>query len=100
MAPDFTADAIKSFIQQKYPEEYRLHQFYNDWNRCYLTRQKLYYWTKKFTTVSKLQRKKNAKLEGGKLRSLPIINLTKWNKTQIVAKAVELRRITNLPSKT
>ena len=84
--------AIKSFIKQKYPEEYRLHQFYNDWNRCYLTRQKVSYWTQKYSLVSKSERKKNAKLVGGKT-TLSIINLTLWKKTKIVAKAVELKKI-------
>ena len=88
---NYTVKAIKSFVQSKYPEEYRLRELHDDWHRCNLTRQKLYYYTKKYNTVSKLEKKKMKKLDGKKMNTLAAIELTKLDKTQIVAKAIELK---------
>ena len=35
------ANAVKWYMQQYYPEEYALHNFYNDWSRCTINKNTL-----------------------------------------------------------
>ena len=86
------ATSFKSFIRTKFPDEFRLHEFHKDWERCTLNRHKLSYWTKKYQENKKPEKFDLEKRERKKT-ILPKIILNEFNRHQIASKALELKRM-------
>jgi hypothetical protein len=85
----FKQEAIKLFVKKKYPEEYRLHELHSDWDRCSLTRSKLYYWINKHKISNEFEAQKQKRKES----IISKINLTRLEKIQIILKSIELKKL-------
>ena len=86
---EFKQEAIKLFVKKKYPEEYRLHELHSDWDRCSLTRSKLYYWINKHKISNEFEAQKQKRKES----IISKINLTRLEKIQIILKSIELKKL-------
>ena len=76
-------------MKKKYPEEYRLHELHSDWDRCSLTRSKLYYWINKHKISNEFEAQKQKRKES----IISKINLTRLEKIQIILKSIELKKL-------
>jgi uncharacterized protein YdiU (UPF0061 family) len=79
-------------MRTKFPDEFRLHEFYKDWERCTLNRQNLSYWTKKYPENKKTE-KFDLEKRKRKKTILPKIILNEFNHHQIASKALELKKM-------